>query len=113
MSTSCSTNPTQAFSSTEQALSKEKELATLAKAISHPARIRILKILLNLDNLNGCLNSDLVSQLGLAQSTVSEHLRILKQAGFISAEPIPPKMCYRINKKTIAAFSALFTDIYQ
>lgn len=113
MNKSCADTNTEAFAFTEQALNKEKQLALLAKAISHPARIRILKILLNLDNLNGCLNSDLVSQLGLAQSTVSEHLRILKQAGFITAEPIPPKMCYRINKDAISAFSELFNDIYQ
>ena len=113
MNKSCSETNTLAFSFTEQEINKEKQLASLAKAISHPARIRILKILLNLDNLNGCLNSDLVSQLGLAQSTVSEHLRILKQAGFITAEPIPPKMCYRINKKAITEFSCLFGEIYQ
>ena len=97
------TNPTQ--------LEKEQQFATLAKALAHPARVRILKILFTLDNLGGCLNSDLVSELGLAQSTVSEHLRILKQAGFISAEPMPPKMCYRINRQTAETFSALFNQL--
>ncbi|GLO62620.1 transcriptional regulator [Vibrio sp. MACH09] len=110
MTTGCSSNA-QAFSSTEQELQQEQQLAALAKALSHPARVRILKILLTLDNLDGCLNSDLVGELGLAQSTVSEHLRILKQAEFISAEPIPPKMCYRINRHKLDQFSALFSTI--
>ncbi len=109
--THCVAANNPAFSSTKQELVEEKNFATLSKALSHPARIRILSILLKLDKLGGCLNSDLVSKLGLAQSTVSEHLRILKQAQFISAEPIPPKMCYRINKKNINAYLSLFSSI--
>ena len=76
----------------------ETQMAALAKALAHPARVRILSILSTLEKSGGCLNSDLVSELGLAQSTVSEHLRILKTSGFITAESIPPKMCYRINQ---------------
>lgn len=112
MSVTCAQANTQAFSSTEQELAQEKEFAALSKALSHPARVRILKILLTLDNLGGCLNSDLVSELGLAQSTVSEHLRILKQAEFITAEPIPPKMCYRVNRSMINTYSELFSGIF-
>ncbi|MBY6198589.1 winged helix-turn-helix domain-containing protein [Vibrio hangzhouensis] len=87
-------------------------LAVQAKALSHPARIRILRILSDLERAGGCLNSDLVSQLGLAQSTVSEHLRILKVAGFISAEAMPPKVCYRIQREAISEFSALTQSIF-
>lgn len=111
MGMSCIEATAQAFSVTEQDLEQEKNFAALSKALSHPARVRILKILLNLDNLGGCLNSDLVSELGLAQSTVSEHLRILKQAEFISAKPFPPRMCYRINRNKIEEFSTLFSTI--
>ncbi len=111
MSKTCTETNTIAFSSSEKQLIEEKEFAALCKALSHPARVRILNILLKLDNLGGCLNSDLVSELGLAQSTVSEHLRILKQAEFITAEPIPPKMCYRVNRNKIDMFSQLFAGI--
>ncbi|GAA5644870.1 MULTISPECIES: ArsR/SmtB family transcription factor [Vibrio] len=101
MATQCNITDPSAFEASARQLEQEQQLAAQAKALAHPARIRILKLLLTLDNLGGCLNSDLVSQLGLAQSTVSEHLRILKQAGFISAEPNPPKMCYRIERQAL------------
>ncbi|MGO2508111.1 MAG: ArsR/SmtB family transcription factor [Vibrio hibernica] len=107
--TCSSTNP-QAFQVNADDLARELKFSKLAKALSHPARVRILTILLKLDRLDGCLNSDLVSQLGLAQSTVSEHLRVLKVAKLISAEPIPPKMCYRINREALNEFSHLLSD---
>lgn len=107
----CNPNNVFTFRSTEQDLNQEKDFAVLAKALAHPARVRILKILSTLEKSGGCLNSDLVSELGLAQSTVSEHLRVLKQAGFITAESIPPKMCYRINRECIAQFDQLTNQI--
>lgn len=113
MTDPCSPCNTQAFTSTEVEAENEARLAAQAKALAHPARIRVLKILVNLDNTGGCLNSDLVSELGLAQSTVSEHLRILKAAEFIIAEPNPPKVCYRVNRANLNQFSALFTSIFQ
>jgi len=100
------------FTATKQQLNDEKQLAILSKALSHSARLRILSILLAVDKSGGCLNSDLVSELGLAQSTVSEHLRILKTAELITAEPMPPKMCYRINRDTLTTFSGLFLALY-
>lgn len=107
----CNSANQQAFQVKADDLERELQLSKLAKALSHPARVRILTILLRLDRLGGCLNSDLVSQLGLAQSTVSEHLRILKVAQLISAEPIPPKMCYRINRTTLNEFSHLLSAL--
>lgn len=112
MTNSCNQINAKAFKSTEKELADELKLAAQAKALSHPARVRIVKILLNLEKLGGCLNSDLVSELGLAQSTVSEHLRILKQAEFITAQSIPPKVCYRVNKAEITHFSTLFSTIF-
>jgi len=79
---------------TEEIYSKEaKELAKLAKAISHPARISILKILLKKD----CICKDIVEELPLAQSTVSQHLKALKKADLIIGDIDPPKVCYRLN----------------
>lgn len=105
---SCSNQNQAAFKASEQDKSDEQELAQLAKALAHPARVRILRVLHALHNAGGCLNSSLVSELGLAQSTVSEHLRILKEAGFINAEPDPPKVCYRINPEKVEHFNTLF-----
>ncbi|MEI6897703.1 MAG: metalloregulator ArsR/SmtB family transcription factor [Psychromonas sp.] len=98
--------------STDQ-LNREKELAQLAKALAHPVRIRILKILFELNQLGGCLNSNLVSELGLAQSTVSEHLRILIKVGFINSTPQSTKVCYQISTQKLRYFSILFTNTYQ
>ncbi|MGF1726150.1 ArsR/SmtB family transcription factor [Photobacterium nomapromontoriensis] len=112
MSVTCRDNCEVAFETTQQKLDKEQALAAQAKALSHPARLRILHILHTLDTLGGCLNSDLVSELGLAQSTVSEHLRILKQAGFISAEPNPPKVCYRIQRDALDGFNLGFSALF-
>lgn len=112
MSDKCNFANQQALSSTQAQLEQEALLAKQAKALAHPARVRILKILFTLDKLGGCLNSDLVSELGLAQSTVSEHLRILKQAGFILAEPNPPKVCYRVKRDTLEEFNQLFGSIF-
>lgn len=69
-------------------------LASLAKALGHPARIRIVKILLERGN---CIGGDIVEQIGLAQSTVSEHLCILKSAGVITGEIERPRVCYSLN----------------
>lgn len=71
-----------------------KEIARLAKAIAHPARISILKILLRKD----CICKDIVEELPLAQSTVSQHLKALKKADLIIGEINPPTVCYRLNR---------------
>lgn len=110
--TNCTVDNTEMFIASDEQLVQEKTLAAQAKALSHPARIRILRILSDLERAGGCLNSDLVSQLGLAQSTVSEHLRILKVAGFISAEPMPPKVCYRIQREALSDFARLTQSVF-
>ncbi|SMY31501.1 putative HTH-type transcriptional regulator/MT0088 [Photobacterium malacitanum] len=110
MNNKCSSSCDISFTATDQQLNDEQTLAAQAKALSHPARLRILHILHSLDAVNGCLNSDLVSELGLAQSTVSEHLRILKQADFITAEPNPPKVCYRIHREALDKFHTRFAS---
>ncbi|WP_283597306.1 ArsR/SmtB family transcription factor [Photobacterium phosphoreum] len=110
MNNKCSSSCDVSFTATAQQLNDEQMLAAQAKALSHPARLRILHILHTLDAIDSCLNSDLVSELGLAQSTVSEHLRILKQADFIKAEPNPPKVCYRIHREALNKFNAKFSS---
>ncbi|GAB2651940.1 ArsR/SmtB family transcription factor [Vibrio panuliri] len=109
--TQCSTLNSTVLEATPAELELEQQFAAQAKALAHPARVRILKTLLVLESMGGCLNGDLVSQLGLAQSTVSEHLRILKAAGFITAEPNPPKTCYRIAPQAAKQFISMFEQI--
>lgn len=111
MTTQCSLANQQAFTNTDADIAQQETLAKKAKALAHPARIRILKILVTLDKLGGCLNSNLVTELGLAQSTVSEHLRILRSADFIIAEPNPPKVCYRVNRRALDEFHQLFGTV--
>ncbi|PKP69497.1 metalloregulator ArsR/SmtB family transcription factor [Paracoccus kondratievae] len=72
----------------------DTEIADRAKALAHPARLRILRLLLATP---GCIGGDIVEAVGLAQSTVSEHLRILKAAGVITGEISGPRTCYALN----------------
>lgn len=71
-----------------------RDLAGLARALGHPARIRIVRMLIE---KQACIGCDLVDEIGLAQSTVSEHLRILKAAGIITGEIEHPRVCYSLN----------------
>jgi ArsR family transcriptional regulator, arsenate/arsenite/antimonite-responsive transcriptional repressor len=73
-------------------------LADVAKALSHPARIRILKIL---NNMSSCMVGNIVEQLPLAQATVSQHLKELKRVGLIDGEIDGPKICYCVNNKNL------------
>jgi predicted transcriptional regulator len=73
---------------------EQNELALFSKAFAHPARIAILEYLLK---SNQCINSDLVQELGLAQATISQHLKELKSIGLISGTVEGTSMCYCIN----------------
>jgi DNA-binding transcriptional ArsR family regulator len=75
---------------------KDNTLATIAKALSHPARIAILQILLKRQT---CICGDIVEELPLSQSTISQHLRELKEAGLIKGEIEGVKTCYCIDAK--------------
>jgi len=75
------------------------DIADMAKALAHPARLRILRLLLATP---GCIGGDIVDAVGLAQSTVSEHLRILKAAGVITGEISGPRICYALNPAALA-----------
>ena len=79
-------------------LDAEGELATLARALGHPARVRILKVLLSKDT---CIAGELSEELPLAASTVSQHLKALKQAGLIKGEVDGPRRCYCIDRAAL------------
>ena len=91
-----------AFHKNEAFGKKEQELAEFAKALSHPARIAILKVLAQ---RNECICGDIVDVLPLAQSTVSQHLKELKNAGLIEGSVDGPRSCYCINWKAFEKFS--------
>lgn len=78
----------------DQDHSADIALADLARALAHPARLRILRLLLATP---GCMGGDIVGAVGLAQSTVSEHLRILRAADVIRGEISGPRICYALN----------------
>jgi ArsR family transcriptional regulator len=84
------------------------ELAALAKALGHPAR---LQIVLALMRKNSCIGCDLADETGLAASTTSEHLRILKAAGIISGEIERPRVCYSLNVEALLPLKALLDDV--
>lgn len=93
----------------EEFIKSEKELAEFAKAISHPARVAILKTISGKDK---CICGEIVEVLPLAQSTVSQHLKELKNAGLISGTIDGVKSCYCINWKTFEKFADSFNKFF-
>src|SRR6476469_8085093 len=98
-----------AFHKKEEFGKKEQELAEFAKALSHPARIAILKVLAQ---KNECICGEIVEVLPLAQSTVSQHLKELKNAGLIQGTISGPKSCYCINGEKFIKFQAAFNALF-
>jgi ArsR family transcriptional regulator len=82
----------------------DEELAALAKALGHPARVQILRLL---GKRAACVCGDIVDELPLAQSTVSQHLKTLKEAGLIRGEVDGPRVCYCIEPRTLRRLKAL------
>lgn len=88
---------------------EQNELASLAKCLGHPARIAILQHLLK---ANACINSDLVAELGLAQATISQHLKELKSIGLIKGTIDGVSMNYCINAAVWLKVKGVFTDLF-
>lgn len=82
----------------------DEELAELTKALGHPARVKILRLLAA---RNACVCGELVDELPLAQSTVSQHLKVLKDAGLIRGEISGPRTCYCLEPRTVRRLKAL------
>lgn len=94
---------------TELFTDKQNELAKLAKAFAHPARVAII---LHLLKTNACINSDLVQELGLAQATISQHLRELKDVGIIKGSIEGSSMNYCINAEIWHDIRMLFNELF-
>ncbi len=83
-------------------------VAGVAKALAHPARVRIVAFLMSRP---GCIGGDIVDEVGLAQSTVSEHLRILKDSGLVVGEIERPRICYSLDPAALIPLHALIGRI--
>lgn len=88
---------------------KQNELANMAKAIAHPARIAILQQLIK---TNACICGSLVEELGLAQPTISQHLKELKLAGIIRGTIEGTSVCYCIDPKTWNKYRQIFNNFF-
>ncbi|MBT8324467.1 MAG: helix-turn-helix transcriptional regulator [Winogradskyella sp.] len=100
---------------TEMFTDQQNEIASLAKVIGHPARVAILQ---HLFKINNCVCGDLVTEIGLAQPTISQHLKELKQLGLIKGNIEGTSVCYCIDtanwskmKTTLSEFLGQNTNI--
>jgi len=97
---------------TEEFTVKDNKIAKYAKALAHPARVAILQLLIKKQN---CICGDIVDELPLSQSTVSQHLKELKEAGLIKGDIEGAKVCYCIDEKewaTAKTYLATFFETY-
>jgi len=82
----------------------DTELANLCKALAHPARIRILRLLVRRDV---CICGEIVDELDLAQSTVSQHLKLMKDAGLLDYDVDGRRVCYNLDPNALRRLKAL------
>ena len=92
----------------EQITAADEELAGLAKALGHPARVAILR---QLADEGTCVCGQIVDALPLAQATVSQHLKVLRDSGFVQGEIDGPRVCYCLNPKTLKRVHRLVNEL--
>ncbi|WP_055437397.1 ArsR/SmtB family transcription factor [Lacinutrix algicola] len=92
---------------TEMFTDKQNEIALFAKVFGHPARVSILQHLFKIDS---CVCGDLVNEIGLAQPTISQHLKELKHLGLIKGNVEGTSVCYCINKENWSSMKAIMID---
>ncbi len=88
---------------------EQERLVTMFKALGNPTRFEIMKYLVTHP---GCITGDIVDFLPLAQATVSQHLKVLREAGWISGEIEGPATCYQLNEENIAWFREKVGEIF-
>lgn len=93
---------------TPDAVFDDETLAAMTKALGHPTRVRIVRLLAE---RQACVTGDLVAELPLAQSTISEHLRILRKAGLIQGEIEGPRTSYCVNRAGLAALKRAVSSL--
>ena len=97
------------LSKTEIFTDEQNRIAALAKALGHPARIAILQYLFK---INACVCGDIVDEIGLAQPTISQHLKELKKVHLIKGEIEGNRVCYCINPETWKKVKETFNDLF-
>ncbi len=97
-----------AFAKTEEFTFKQNKVATMLKALGHPARVAIVEYLLK---CNSCVCGDIVDRLPLAQATVSQHLKALKEAGVIQGTVEGASVCYCIDVKSVQFLKSYFATL--
>ncbi len=97
-------------SKTEHFTEQQNRIASIAKALGHPARIAIIEYLMK---VNECICGDIVNELPLAQPTVSQHLKELKNAGIIKGNIEGNSICYCIDEKAIEVLNTYFSKIIE
>lgn len=93
---------------TDHFTDRQNSIATMIKALGHPARIAIIEYLIKVD---ACICGDIVNELPLAQPTISQHLKELKNAGLIKGSIEGNSICYCIDKKAIEKLQDYFANI--
>lgn len=88
---------------------KDNRIATYAKALAHPARVAILKLLIQ---RQACICGDIVDELPLSQSTVSQHLKELKEAGLIKGDISGVKVCYCIDDEELTKAKTALEELF-
>ncbi|NND35302.1 MAG: winged helix-turn-helix transcriptional regulator [Saprospiraceae bacterium] len=99
-----------AYSKAAEFNKDEIKLAHIAKALAHPARIAILKYL---SQQKSCICNDIVAELPLSQSTTSQHLKALKDAGLIAGEIDGPRMCYCLDEENCTEAVGLLNKLFK
>lgn len=94
----------------EEFTAADNRVAQVARALAHPARIAILKLLIE---RKACICGDIVDELPLSQSTISQHLKELKNAGFIKGEVEGVTVCYCINDEMWNEASEMFAGLFE
>ena len=97
------------LSKTEEFTKSQNEIAALAKALGHPARIAILQFLAE---QKSCMCGDIVNELPLSQSTVSQHLKELKKVGLIKGDIEGPSVCYCVDAKALAKAKKMIDELF-
>jgi DNA-binding transcriptional ArsR family regulator len=93
---------------TDHFTEKQNQIAVIAKALGHPARIAIIDYLMKVDS---CICGDIVNEIPLAQPTISQHLKELKNAGLIKGNIAGTSICYCIDEKALQIFLKYFKSM--
>ncbi len=95
-------------SKTDHFTDKQNAIAVMAKALGHPARVAIIEYLLKVDT---CICGDIVNELPLAQPTISQHLKELKNVGLIKGSIEGNAICYCVEEKALTVLQKFFTHV--